>query len=81
MVMSMEMISKYHEFQCQVCMQMIKLNKATSNEDKISKLIFHQNHDHLVDFTNSGLSDEQRMVYYTGNQVYVDGKPETEFQS
>jgi hypothetical protein len=79
--MSIEMIEKYHQFQCQVCMQFLTLNISTSNDDKIAKLIEHQNQKHLLEFTNTNLTDLERMVHYAGNQIYVDGKPESEFNS
>lgn len=74
--MSEEMLQKYHQFQCQVCMLMVTTNISASIEDKIAKLIEHQNMRHLLDFTNSGLTDLERCAYYTGNMIYIDGQPE-----
>jgi hypothetical protein len=78
--MSMTMIESYHQFQCQVCMQMITTNLSASNDDKIAKLIEHQNQKHLLEFTNSGLTDLEKMVYYTGNTISIEGLPEQPFE-
>jgi hypothetical protein len=79
--MSEEMITKYREFQCQVCMEFIRMNSSTSNDNKIKKLIEHQNFKHPLEFSFTQKTDLERMVYYSGNQIYVDGRPEPAFES
>ena len=75
------MLEQYHQFQCQICMQFITTALSASNDEKNAKLIEHQNQKHLLEFTNTQLSDLERMSYYVGNIIYKDGQPEESFNT
>ena len=76
----MSMVEKYHEFQCKICDAFITLDYNASSEEKIKECIKHQDVKHYIDFTGSQLTDLERMNYYVGNQIYIDGEPEEPFK-